>query len=177
MDLQRRQPAGELSGLVGIRAMEVDEEARVHRFRDVAHRALELTEPSYRRILDAYAEGVNAGLAALGAAPFEYLVLRAAPEPWQAEDSILTVLAMFNTLQGRQALFERTLGAIQETMPEPMFRFLMTAGSEWDTPVIGAAIVRPPIPGADVYDLRKIHHTETRKSRKHRQTFLKCSVQ
>ena len=48
-------------------------------------------------------------------------------------------------------------------MPEPMFRFLMTAGSEWDTPVIGAAIVRPPIPGADVYDLRKIHHTETRK--------------
>lgn len=41
MDLQRRQPAGELSGRVGSRALEVDEEARVHRFRDVAHRALE----------------------------------------------------------------------------------------------------------------------------------------
>ncbi|MDO8680258.1 MAG: penicillin acylase family protein [Acidobacteriota bacterium] len=163
MDLQRRQPAGELSGLVGIRALEVDEEARVHRFRDVAHRALELTEPSYRRILDAYAEGVNAGLGALGAAPFEYLVLRAVPEPWQAEDSILTVLAMFNTLQGRQALFERTLGAIQETMPEPMFRFLMTAGSEWDTPVIGSAIARPPIPGPEVFDLRHGQATETRK--------------
>lgn len=162
MDLQRRQPAGELSGLVGIRALEVDEEARVHRFRDVAHRALELTEPSYRRILDAYAEGVNAGLGALGAAPFEYLVLRAVPEPWTAEDSILTVLAMFNTLQGRQALFERTLGAIQETMPEPMFRFLMTAGSEWDTPVVGSAIVRPPIPGPEVFDLRHERATEIR---------------
>lgn len=163
MDLQRRQPAGELSGLVGIRAMEVDEEARVHRFRDVAHRALELTEPPYRRILDAYAEGVNAGLGALGAAPFEYLVLRAVPEPWKAEDSILTVLAMFNTLQGRQGLFERTLGAVHETMPEPMFRFLMTTGSEWDTPVIGSATARPPIPGPDVFDLRNIHHTETLK--------------
>ena len=162
MDLQRRQPAGELSGLVGIRALEVDEEARVHRFRDVAHRALELTEPSYRRILDAYAEGVNAGLDALGAAPFEYLVLRAVPEPWQAEDSILTVLAMFNTLQGRQALFERTLGAIQETMPDPMFRFLMTVGSEWDTPVLGSAIVRPSIPGPDVFDLRHERATEAR---------------
>src|SRR5918997_100273 len=77
MDLQRRQPAGELSELVGARAMELDESIRVHRFRDVARRAYEKTEPAYRRVLDAYADGVNAGLNALGAAPFEYLVLRA----------------------------------------------------------------------------------------------------
>ncbi len=134
MDLQRRQPAGELSGLVGPRALDVDQEMRVHRFRDVAHRALERAEPSYRRILDAYADGVNAGLNALGAPPFEYLVLRATPEPWRAEDSILTVLAMFNTLQGRQAAFEQSHGALRDTLPEPMFRFLSTAGSEWDTP-------------------------------------------
>ena len=82
MDLQRRQPAGELSGLVGARAMEVDEGMRVHRFRDVAHRALALADPSYRGVLDAYAAGVNAGLTSLGAPPFEYLVLRATPEPW-----------------------------------------------------------------------------------------------
>jgi penicillin amidase len=155
MDLQRRQPAGELSGLVGPRAIEVDQEMRVHRFRDVAHRALEHAEPLYRNILDAYAEGVNAGLNALGAPPFEYLVLRAMPEPWQAEDSILTVLAMFNTLQGRQALFEQSHGALRDTLPEPMFRFLSTAGSDWETPVIGGAIVRPPIPGADVFDVRR----------------------
>jgi len=155
MDLQRRQPAGELSGLVGPRAMAVDEEMRLHRFRDVAHRALELTEPSYRRILDAYTDGVNAGLAALGAPPFEYLVLRATPEPWIAEDSILTVLAMFNTLQGRQAAFEQTLGAMRDTLPPAMFRFLASAGSEWDTPVVGGALVRPPIPDAGVYDIRR----------------------
>jgi penicillin amidase len=155
MDLQRRQPAGELSALVGARAMEVDQEMRVHRFRDVAHRAFEMTEPSYRRILEAYADGVNAGLTGLGAPPFEYLVLRATPEPWKPEDSILTVLAMFNTLQGRQALFEQSHGALRDTLPEPMFRFLSTAGSEWETPVVGNPIQRPPIPSASVFDLRK----------------------
>ena len=155
MDLQRRQPAGELSGLVGPRALDVDQEIRVHRFRDVAHRAMEYTEPSYRSILEAYAEGVNAGLNALKAPPFEYLVLRATPEPWLPEDSILTVLAMFNTLQGRQALFEQSHGALRDTLPEPMFRFLSTAGSDWETPVVGGSIVRPPIPGSDVFDMRR----------------------
>lgn len=163
MDLQRRQPAGELSALVGARALEVDQEIRVHRFRDVAHRALELADPSYRRMLEAYADGVNAGIKGLAAPPFEYLVLRATPEPWLPEDSMLTVLAMFNTLQGRQAAFEQSHGALRDTLPEPMFRFLSAVGSEWETPVVGTPVQRPPIPGADVYDLRQRHHTEARK--------------
>jgi penicillin amidase len=155
MDLQRRQPAGELAELVGPRAIEVDQEIRVHRFRNVALRALEMTEPSYRRIVEAYAEGVNAGLNALSSPPFEYLVLRARPEPWLPEDSMLTVLAMFNTLQGRQASFEQSHGALRDTLPDPMFRFLSAAGSEWETPVIGQPLTRPPIPGAEIFDLRK----------------------
>jgi penicillin amidase len=159
MDLQRRQPAGELSELVGPRALDVDQEMRVHRFRDVAHRALEFAEPSYRAVLDAYAQGVNTGLTQLGAPPFEYLVLRATPEPWLPEDSILTVLAMFNTLQGRQALFEQSHGALRDTLPEAMFRFLSAAGSEWETPVQGDALVRPPIPGPDTFDLRHLEAT------------------
>jgi len=164
MDLQRRQPAGELSGLVGARAMEVDQEIRVHRFRHVAQRAFEMAEPSYKRLLEAYADGVNAGLHKLAAPPFEYLVLRATPEPWLPEDSILTVLAMFNTLQGRQALFEQSHGALRDTLPEPMFRFLSTAGSDWETPVVGGSIVRPAIPSADVFDLRKQPVSQTARS-------------
>lgn len=159
MDLQRRQPAGELAGLVGPRAIEIDQEIRVHRFRNVAHRALELTAPSYRRVLEAYAEGVNAGLNALASPPFEYLVLRAKPEPWLPEDSILTVLAMFNTLQGRQAAFEQSHGALRDTLPEPMFRFLSAAGSEWETPVVGQPLQRPSIPGPGVFDLRRVNQT------------------
>jgi len=161
MDLQRRQPAGELAALVGPRALDVDEEMRVHRFRAVATRAFELTEPSYRRILDAYSSGVNAGLSALGAPPFEYLVLRATPEPWQPEDSLLTLLAMFNTLQGRQDTFERSHGALRDTLPEPMFRFISAVGSEWDAPVDGTPVARPPVPGPEIFDLRKAH-TEAR---------------
>jgi penicillin amidase len=163
MDLQRRQPAGELSGLVGPRAMEVDQDMRVHRFRSTAHHALELADPAYRTILEAYADGVNAGLKALGAPPFEYAVLRAAAEPWLPEDSILTVLAMFNTLQGRQGLFEQSMGAIHDTLPEPMFTFLSTAGSEWDTPVVGGAIPRPPIPSPEEFDLRHLRATDSRR--------------
>ena len=39
MDLQRRQPAGELSALVGARAFEADAQVRVHRFRHIAEEA------------------------------------------------------------------------------------------------------------------------------------------
>ncbi len=155
MDLQRRQPAGELAALVGPRAIAVDTEARRHRLRDVAGRAVELTAPAYRRVLDAYAAGVNAGLNALGAVPPEYLLLRATPEPWRPEDTVLTVLAMFNTLQGRQAAFEQTIGAMRDALPEPLFRFLAANGSAWDTPVAGGPQARPAIPGAEIVDFRK----------------------
>ena len=79
---------------------------------------------------------------------------------------------MFNTLQGRQAAFEETVGALRDTLPEPMFKFLTTVGSEWDTPVVGNAIVRPPIPGPDVFDLRKAN-TE---ALKHRSTTARLST-
>ena len=42
-----------------------------------------------------------------------------------------------------------------------MFRFLSAAGSEWETPVIGQAITRPPVPGADVFDLRHVSRIST----------------
>jgi penicillin amidase len=167
MDLQRRQAAGELSALVGPRALELDRQQRLHRMRTTAKLALARTDAPYHAILQAYADGVNAGLQALAAPPPEYLVLRATPEPWVPEDSILTLLAMFNTLQGRQAFFEQTLSALHDSLPEPMYRFLSAAGSEWETPVVGNALVRPPIPGPEIYDLKKMHvqATETPRHR------------
>lgn len=155
MDLQRRQAAGELSALVGARALDADRAARVHRFRAISRRAVDQTAAGYRAVLEAYAAGVNAGLAALGAVPPEYLVLRAQPDPWQPEDTILTLLAMFNTLQGRQPQFESTLGTLADTMPAPLYDFLSARGSEWDTPLVGGRFPRPAIPGSDVVDLRE----------------------
>ena len=155
MDLQRRQAAGELSALVGERALDVDRAMRVHRFRHISRRAFAQTSPSYRALLDAYAGGVNDGLATLGKAPIEYFVLGREPERWQAEDTILTGLAMFNTLQGRQGLFEATFGTLADTVPPAMYDFLTARGSEWDAPVTGGRFPRPPLPTADVFDVRK----------------------
>ena len=154
MDLQRRQAAGELSALVGARALEADRGMRVHRFRHISQQALARTTAAHRAVLEAYAEGVNDGLNALGAAPIEYLVLGASPQPWKPEDSLLTVLAMFNTLQGRQAAFEATFGTMADTLPSPMYEFLAARGSEWDAPITGGRFARPLIPSADVVDLR-----------------------
>jgi penicillin G amidase len=155
MDLQRRQAAGELSALAGRRALELDRATRVHRFRHVSRQALARTAPDYRAILEAYADGVNAGLAALAAPPIEYHVLRVTPEPWKPEDSILTLLAMFNTLQGRQAQFELTFGALRDAFPPAMYAFLTARGSEWDAPITGGRFARPDVPSAAVFNLRE----------------------
>ena len=154
MDLQRRQPAGELSALVGARAVEPDKNARVHRFRHISRLAVGRARPEYRAILEAYTQGVNAGLASLSAAPIEYHVLGVTPEPWKPEDTILTVLAMFNTLQGRQPQFESTFGALRETLPPAAYAFLTAPGSEWDAPITGGRFVRPAVPDATIFDLR-----------------------
>jgi penicillin amidase len=142
MDLSRRRSAGELSALVGARALEADREIRLHRFRAEAQRALELLQPADRALVDAYTAGVNEGLGSLAAAPFEYLMLRQTPQPWRPEDSLLVVLAMFVTLQDSNVL------------PREMFDFLSPLGTGWDTPIVGGAFTMPAIPGPEIYNLR-----------------------
>ena len=79
MDLARRRAAGELSALVGARALVADREIRIHRFRAEAQRAVASMDPAWRAILDAYTSGVNSGLSRLREAPFEYTVSGADP--------------------------------------------------------------------------------------------------
>jgi penicillin amidase len=154
MDLARRRAAGELSALVGVRALEVDRQIRVHRFRDEARRALNSMDPSWRAILDAYSAGVNSGLAGLGAVPPEYLLLGQRPQAWLTEDSLLVVLSMFITLQDPDGAYEATLATMHDVLPAPMADFLAPMGTEWDSPIVGDAFAVPPVPGPDVYDLR-----------------------
>ena len=154
MDLARRRAAGELAALIGPRAVALDHEIRVHRFRAEAQRAVALLTPANRRVVDAYTDGVNSGLTSLAAAPFEYVVLRQQPQPWRVEDSFLVVLSMFITLQDTDGSYESTLGTMHDVLPQPMFEFLAPKGTEWDTPVVGESFSTPPIPGPDVYNLR-----------------------
>ncbi len=154
MDLARRRAAGELAALVGSRALPVDRESRLHRFREEARKAVSLLSSRDGAILNAYTAGVNGGLTALRVAPFEYLLLRQNPEPWRAEDSLLVVLSMFLTLQDDDGSYESTLSTMHDVLPQDMFDFLAPRGTEGDAPVVGGAFAVPPVPGPDVYDAR-----------------------
>lgn len=155
MDLLRRQPAGELAELFGPMALESDKALRVHRFRERAKTVVE-NEPDHQlALLTAYTEGVNAGLEALDSRPFEYIVLRQPPEPWEPEDSVLVVYAMYLDLQDERGRSDASYGVLRETMPPEMFDFLATRGSEWDAPIDDTRLELPPIPPAEVFSLRE----------------------
>jgi penicillin amidase len=154
MDIARRRAAGELSDLVGARALMLDRQIRIHRFRDEARRATAMLSARDRAVLAAYTAGVNAGLHALGARPFEYLMLMRAPEKWRDEDSLLVVLSMFITLQDFDGAYESTLATMHDVLPKELVEFLAPRGSEWDAPIEGEGFPLPPVPGREVYDLR-----------------------
>ncbi|MHB1616535.1 MAG: penicillin acylase family protein [Metallibacterium sp.] len=153
MDLMRRVAAGELSALIGPAALKVDEANRMYRFRALAQRIVAQLPADQRGLLDAYARGVNAGLAALDVRPWEYLLLRQKPRPWTPADSILVVDAMyldlitpeFNTPQ-RARLYA--------TLPKPLVDFLLAPDPRWEAPLQGAASAPVAMPAASVFDLR-----------------------
>ena len=154
MDMLRRSAAGELAAILGSFAVPLDERVRLHRFRSVARNNLEALAPEDLDLLQAYTDGVNAGLAALRSRPPEYLALRADRAPWLPEDSVLVTLAMFITLQDDHGRRESSRGLMRDLLPEELYEFLVPAGTEWDAPIAGPALPGPPPPGPEVFDLR-----------------------
>lgn len=167
MDLLRRAAAGELAELLGPFALDFDRRTRVHRFRAAAERGLARADPAQRRILESYTDGVNAGLAALGAAPPEYLLLRVDPAAWRPEDGLLVTLAMYLDLQSDLAGRESDRGVLYEVLPRPLAEFLTPRGTEWDAPLTGEPWSTPPVPPAEVFDLRERAPTETTRASAH----------
>ncbi len=154
MDLQRRRASGEMAEIFGPQAAGWDVRVRVHRLGDVARRAVLMEDSEGRALLQAYAEGVNAGLADLDERPFEYLVLRTDTRPWVPEDTILVVLSMFLRLNSWGGERELGLSALADVLPPELYNFLITQGTEFDAPMLGEAFQTPEIPGPEVLDLR-----------------------
>ena len=175
MDLSRRLAAGELAALFGAVALPSDREARVFRFRAVARRVLAAASPAERAWLDAYARGVNEGLASLGSRPWEYWLLRTRPAPWLAEDSVLVLHSMWWQLQHSELRREQLRRQLQSQVAARLgaassgradapaaadegervaavLRLLFPAATEWDTPnfqtAAEAAASRTPVGGA-----------------------------
>ncbi|NEX21637.1 penicillin acylase family protein [Thiorhodococcus mannitoliphagus] len=145
MDLLRRVGAGTLAALIGPSGLPADEGARRHDLPGTARTALEQATKAERIILDAYAKGVNAGLASLRARPWEYILLRQRPEPWLPRDSYAVGLAMFRDLQDGRNRRERVLDAVSRALTPDVFKLLTTSPGPWEAPVEGEAGAWPQV--------------------------------
>jgi penicillin amidase len=159
MDLMRRSAAGELSALFGSAAVDLDRSHRLHRFRARAPAVLDQGSAVERETLAAYVDGVNAGLAALPARPFPYLLLRQQPAPWTAEDSVLVVDAMFFDLNGGTNAHELARAELARRAPPALYALLDGRGTSWDAPLRGAAFDDPALPVPASVDLRTLPAT------------------
>jgi penicillin amidase len=132
MDLLRRSAAGELAELFGPKALPVDRAHRLHRFRARAALTLERMGPQERAFIEHYAAGVNDGLNALRARPFEYALTGSAPRAWTPADSLLVVWAMYFDLQGNQEPRELARGWLAEHATPAQVDFLLPPASDHD---------------------------------------------
>lgn len=111
LDIQTRAASGRLSELVGSIARDADREVRalgmpraaIAKWRSLA------PDGTGRRALEAYADGVNAYLAAIPkrAWPIEYRILDARPERWEPVNSLHLFMRMSNILTYLPSEFDR----------------------------------------------------------------------
>ena len=154
MDLLRRSAAGELAELVGSAALPLDRERRLHDFRARAEQALGGLNAGERDLLERYVQGVNAGLQALAARPFEYGLLRQTPKAWAPADTLLVVYAMYLDLQDGQFEMLRERLRAQALLSPEQQRFWWAAGLHGlEAPLDGdTAYAEPqPIPAPPVW--------------------------
>ncbi len=156
MDLMRRRAAGELAELFGPRAVPVDRRARMHRMRAREQQALTGLPDGQRASIDAYRDGVNAGLAALRVRPFPYVLTRTSPTPWRSEDTLLAGAAMAFTLNDEENTRELALARMHAALPAAAYAFLTAGGGEWDAPLAGDPLAWPRMPSAGELDLRTV---------------------
>jgi penicillin amidase len=150
MDLLRRSAAGELAELFGPRALRLDRAHRLHRFRARAQQVLAGLPAADRAFIERYAAGVNDGLGALSARPFEYALTGTTPRPWTAADSLLVIYAMFFDLQGSLQPHELARGWLREHTSPEQLAFLLPETTQWDAPLDAATVAAPggPIPSS-----------------------------
>src|SRR5262245_51773310 len=125
MEMNRRIGSGRLAELLGPAALDTDRFMRTLGLRRVAEANLARYDADSRRLLEAYAAGVNAFLGARPVLPPEFWLLNAIPEPWSAVDSIVWMKVMAWDLGGnwRSELLRMRLAPtlaterIQELLP------------------------------------------------------------
>ena len=99
MDLLRRASRGQLSEILGPRTLKIDRDFRNLNFGRAADRDLQEMNPESRKLLDAYARGVNRFIEQhRETLPMEFILLKYKPQPWQPTDSLVLTGYMYRTL-------------------------------------------------------------------------------
>jgi len=129
MEFQRRIAEGRLSEILGERAYSVDLLMRTLGIARMAERVVERLDPETRANLQAYADGVNAFLAAKPVLPVGFQAFRIRPDAWKPADTMGWLLVMAWDLSGNWRLELARL------------RFAAKLGPE------RAAQILPPYPG------------------------------
>ena len=99
MDAARRLASGELSEVAGEGTLESDRDARRMRLRRIADRQARRVNPDDRKLLAAYARGVNYYIETHRSnLPVEFSLLNYQPRPWTISDTLVIGLQMYRTL-------------------------------------------------------------------------------
>ncbi len=154
MDLARRSAAGELSELLGSATVGLDKDKRRHRMRArmAAHWSKASSEE--QALASTYAQGVNAGLAAMPVRPWQYLLLRTEPQIWQEVDSLLVGAEMTFMLQGRGIDDRLAEIGLRNMVGDTLFAWLRPSGGEWDAALDGSVIEQAALPSPQQIDTR-----------------------
>lgn len=101
MEINRRLASGRLSEILGKDTLSIDRFIRTLGIKRAAEKQFERYPIASKRLLQAYADGVNTGNAHLGwALPLEYLLAGSKPGHWSPTDSVAWMLMMALDLGG-----------------------------------------------------------------------------
>ena len=158
MDLLRRRASGRLSEIVGEIGVKADKRQRVIGFDRVTQAIVANLSHEQRKILAAYADGVNAYIRQMDTAPFEFLLLGYQPEPWTAKDSILVVMNIFQVLSLKEN-DERMMTIMEKSLPPEVVAFLTPDTDSYTQVLLGGPDSHRPIQPIPVDALASIRRT------------------
>ncbi len=99
MDLLRRAARGQLSEILGVTTLNIDKSFRTYGFGRAAERDAALLDAESRKVMEAYARGVNQFIEQHKKnLPLEFSLLRYEPRPWQPSDTLAISGYMYRTL-------------------------------------------------------------------------------
>lgn len=153
MELLRRTGQGRLSEVFGEAALETDRFVRTLDLWGAAERSVQALPSDGRRVLEAYAAGVNARIREWsGALPPEFVLLRFEPEPWEPPASAVIGKLMTLDLSHWEGELSRFRAA--DLLGPDRMRYLTLPYPEWGPTILGT-VPGPVGPGSSLASPRR----------------------